>query len=392
MRLYKRCKCGRGKNLAERKRLWRRCPHDYSFSFKLHGNKETGHTGTRDPEAAATEARRQRVAIEQEAGSGGRRRRTVVPLDTLEAIDLARVDNKGFAERRRKDMERMWKPIFRHLGGPTRDIMTLTEAELDGYPGKRRKDPGHGRGVRGQTIRREMQALERTMKLALRDRLITLMPVTWDLVAPIESDDPDEKQASKPWADAEIRKALSSLSKKALRAGILDLMEFAAETGLRLEELKRYERATWLRGRELYVPASGAKTGSSGKRIIALRRRALALAKKWPRFNVRKPHKALKLACEKAGFEKVLTPRDLRAHRITDWAKRSPLAAQRLAGHTSLATTSRYLHPDAELIRKTALAGEKPRKARGGGARRGYTNRGSRNSVMKSARARSSAG
>ena len=120
--------------------------------------------------------------------------------------------------------------------------------------------------------------------------------------------------------------------------------------------------------------------------MIALRPEALRLAKKRERFAIGKPNKALKLACEKAGFTKVLTPRDLRAHRITKWAKRSPLAAQKLAGHPSMATTNRYLHPDAEFIRSVALGG------RSGVRGRGYTKPRRKKKRVKSIRARSSAG
>lgn len=383
MRLFKRCQCGEGKTLAERKRLWRRCPHDYSFSFKLRGSKEFGHTGARDHAAAETEARRQRVDIEQKAGPRRSREHSGVSLAYLEALDLKRVKDEGHRAERGTDISRHFAPLFKHLGGEHRDVMSLTNADIASYEGARRQDQGHGRGVRGQTIRRELFALKRGYKLAVRDGAIPYCPIAWELFDPIESDDPDEKQASKAWTDDDIRKVLTHLSEKALRAGILEMMTFADEAGLRLEELRRYDRETWLRGRALHVPASGTKTGAKGVRIIHLRRRALAIAKKWQRFNVRKPHKALKLACEKAGFDRVLTPRDLRAHRITEWAKQSPVAAQRLAGHQNLATTSRYLHPEAELMRQVSLAG---------GTRRGYTKRKKRKSAVKTKGARSSAG
>ena len=386
MRLFKRCKCiPKAKPLRERKRAWRRCPHGYSFSFKLRGDKQQGYTGLADFEAAAKEARRQRV--ETEAADPGRGQRIACPLDRLEAIDMARVANKGFRDGRSKDIEGLWRPLFRHLGGAGRDVMTMSEGDIERYEGARRQDDnGRGEKVRGQTIREEVQTLRRGIKLAIRDKLIHRSPIEWDLLDAIEDDPPDERQASKPWTDVEIDRALSFLSAKALRAGILELMQFAELAGLRMEELKRYERRTWLRGRELHVPATGAKTGKKGARVIALRPEALRLAKKRERFAIGKPNKALKLACEKAGFTKVLTPRDLRAHRITKWAKRSPLAAQKLAGHTSIATTNRYLHPDAEFIRSVALGG------RSGVRGRGYTKPRRKKKRVKSIRARSSAG
>lgn len=386
MGLYKRCECGRAR--------WQRCEHGYWYRFKHRGQLERGPTGQRHRTAAEKAAREARVEIERTAGPPGRRRG--LALEVLEALDIKRVQDKGFREARERDIEGLWSPMFRLLGGPARDVTTLTEAELEAYEGtRRREDNGRGGKVRGQTIRRERQALKRAIARAVRDKLIRRSPIDWSALDEIDSDEPDERQASKPWTAAEIRTVRKHLSRKAVKAGILDLMEFADLTGLRLEEIARYERAVWLRGRDLHVPPAGAKTGKP--RVVPLKRRALTLAKKWPRFEIGKPNKALLLACVKAGLAvvdergrlvsgKVLTPRDLRAHRITEWAKKSLIAAQRLAGHTSVATTSRYLHPDADLIRRTALAGEK-------GARvRGHREIGRGKKAVKSSRARSSAG
>lgn len=387
--LYKRCECER--------KAWPRCEHVYWHKFKHRGQPLRRSTGQRDRKEAEKKAREERVEIERTSGPGGRR--SGVALELLEGLDIKRVLDKGYGERREADIGGLWKPLLRILGSD-RDVMSLTEADIDSYEGARRRESnGRGGTVRGQTIREEVQALRRGIRLAVRDRVIPRSPINWDLLETIESDEPDERQASKPWTDAEIRLAMKHLSKKALTAGILDLCAFADEVGLRLEELRRYEKATWLRGRELHVPATGAKTGHKGARVITLKKSALRIAKRWPKFNIGKPNKALKLACIKAGLVtvdeagrvltgKVLTPRDLRAHRITKWAKISPLAAQRLAGHTNIATTSRYLHPDAALIRRTSLAGER----RKGAQPRGHGQQDKRKSSAKSKRARSSTG
>jgi integrase len=111
----------------------------------------------------------------------------------------------------------------------------------------------------------------------------------------------------------------------------------------------------------LVVPAiEGAKTKQA--RTIPISKEALAIIKRWrpeddsPLFPKGKPNLALKAASARAKMGAVLTPRDLRAFFITHAGKRDVRAAQSLAGHTSIATTSRYLHADERRILAAARA------------------------------------
>ena len=113
--------------------------------------------------------------------------------------------------------------------------------EAAAYEGLRREDRSpRGEPIRGQTIRRERQALRRGLRLALRARLVHHDPIEWAQLEEIGSDPPDERQASKEWTAAQIARVLSKLSAKAKRAGIPELCRFVQLTGLRLEELRRY--------------------------------------------------------------------------------------------------------------------------------------------------------
>lgn len=332
--------------------------------FEHAGERQYFSTGETDRGAAEKKARKIRVDFDDRAGPGGRQ--AGVRLDALEALDLERVERKGL-DGRALTIEELWRPLYRHLGGPGRDVTTMQTQEIAAYEGARRAED-----VRGQTIRREVGALRRGMRLAVRDRVLYFDPIRWGELDEIESDPPNEAQASKEWNAVEIGRVLGKLSAKAKTAGIGDLCRFIQLTGLRLEEVRRF-RATWIRGKMLHVPAiDGAKTGETGARSFPIGTEAMRLAAKRPKFKIGKPNKALALASSRAGFDRVLTPRDLRAWAITQAARVDLLGAQRLAGHTSIATTSRYLHAGKDAIKTAAQAIEAAagRRHRGGDRRR----------------------
>jgi integrase len=225
--------------------------------------------------------------------------------------------------------------------------MSLTAADLEGYEGARR-----GEGAKGQTIRREGQALKLGIKLAKRARLIRRDPFDWDLLDPITSDPQNERQAGKVWAVPTIWKVLGALSKKAKTAGHADMLRLMAKTGLRMEELRRLEpgwvkkapKGSGLAG-VLELPGSATKT--STPRALPLDRDCVAVIRRWAgHFAGKKFNHALALASERAGLEVALTPRDLRATYLTMAATSDLLGAQRLGGHANVATTGRYLHAD----------------------------------------------
>jgi integrase len=311
--------------------------------FNHAGKRYRLSTGCDAKTAAAVEARRLRSEVEQEAGPGGR---AGVTLATLEELHVARIRTKGYQPRRVKDIENMWA----HLGavlGEHREVMSLTAADLEMYEGTRR-----GEGAKGQTIRREVQALKLGIKLAKRAHLVRREPFDWDLLDPIASDPQDERQAGKVWPVATIWKVLDALSKKAKTAGYADMLRLLAKTGLRMEELRRLDpewihkppRGSGLTG-VLELPGRATKTGTP--RALPLDRDCVAIIRRWAgRFARVKFNHALKLASDRAGLPVALTPRDLRATYLTMAATSDLLGAQRLGGHTNVATTGRYLHAD----------------------------------------------
>lgn len=337
MRLFKRCGC--------KKLLWTRCPHPYYFSFKLRGRKERECTGEAELAAAGRVARERRVDIEKSAPVA---RHGVLLLSALETIDLERVRNKGCRPEREADIKGLWKHLKAILGADL-NVLTLTSQDLESYVGKRRAE-----GDRGQTIRRERQALKRAVLKAVRDGLIPRSPIEWGGLDNIATDPKNPRQSSKGWREGEIRLILSHLSAKAKTARIVEKMRFIQLTGLRAYELPRYNRDTWLLGNELHIPAVGKNTEP---RIIYLGPEALELAQMFQTVKFGKPNKALKRASKEAGFiDRVLTPRDLRAYFISQAAQQNLPAAQKLAGHKNVATTSRYLHLNEEEIKTVSLA------------------------------------
>lgn len=309
-------------------------------------------TGERDSRKAAAKARRIRVETEEAAGPGGRV--SGIALELLEGLDTERAEQQALGERRGETLAGIWAPLLR-IFGTRRDVSSISLAEIDAYEGQRRTEK-----IRGQTIRREVQALVRGLILAKRARMLRALPFDPSDLRTIASDPPKPQQQAKAWGALEIAKVFDRFSKKAVTAGIRDQMRLIQLTGLRYTELKRL-RSSWVKGKTLYVPAiEGAKTKRT--RAIPLPPEAIAIIKKHrkkkdaPLFAKGKPNKALRDASKRARMRAVLTPRDIRAWYITNAGKSDPVAAQRLAGHTSIQTTNRYLHADDARILAAARA------------------------------------
>jgi integrase len=316
---------------------------------------------------AEKEARQLRAQYEKEHGTGGGQGAT---LDVIEDIHIQALKDKGRDYARVDTVENLWRNLFKHLGGEAREVATLTLADVQAYEGKRREE-----GSRGQTIRREVQALIKGLKLAKRDGIIARLPFNADELDTIESDPKDELKASKPRTAKEIRRVIMALSLKAKRAGHDKMLRFIQLTGLRLEEFHRYD-PSWLRGNVLSVPTIATKTGRVTQvgRDLPLTPEARAIAKQWGgRFAGKKFNHAMKLASKRAGVFPQLSPRDIRATYITEMARRDPAAAQYLAGHTSLATTAHYVRIGRD---DAVRLGAKVIRAVTGGRHRG--NRGKR--------------
>jgi integrase len=276
----------------------------------------------------------------------------------LQALDIARVRSKGLAARE-TGIVNIWSPILRVLG-PGRDATTLTIDDISIYEGRRRAETFRGETTRGQTIRREVQAIRRGIMLAKKTKLMAKDPIDWTQVDKVKSDPPSPTKSGKLWAADEIAKVLACLSPKAVTVGVRDRMRLIQLTGLRAEELARV-RGDWVRNGVLYVPHAGSKTREP--RMIPVSKEAADIITKWGSFEHCSPNKPLKLASKRAGFAVVLTPRDLRVFYITHAGRHNLAAARDLAGHTNIATTSRYLKSDFRSVLEAAEAAQKASEA-----------------------------
>ena len=313
----------------------------YWTQFEHGGRRYRLSTHCRNRRDAATEASRLRSEIGAQVKSG-RPGPCGVTLETLEALDLARVADEGLGEIRRKTVEGLWGPLHRALGERAR-VDSLTIGGLLEYVGTRRRA-----GCSGQTIKREVGALVRALKVARRDRLIRELPFDPDDLPRIRHDPPKETRRGKLRSEGQILAVLSNLSAKAITAGHRDRCLLIMLTGLRLEELHRL-RPDWVAltlppcpvPALLHVPAEGAKWGKP--RTIPLCAEALDIIRRRAPFRRVKPNKSLALASSNAGFGWVLTPRDLRCWYLTTVGANDPVAAQVLGGHSNIATTGLYL-------------------------------------------------
>ena len=289
-------------------------------------------------------------------------------METLEALDIARARGEVRTEGRTGTIAEIWKPLHRLIGINT-SAQILTVGHVVAYIGKRRLEKNNGEYVRGQTIRREVQALTRALRIAKRDRLIPVLPFDPEEIPKIPSDSPRTTQRGKLRTEAEIENVLANMSTKGVTAGHRNLCRCIMWTGLRLEEARRVQRS-WLvhafPGSEvkayLHVPEEASKTREA--RTIPLIPEALDLIEKHAPFTQAKPNKSLKYACQKAGYNWVLTPRDLRTYFLSQIGALDPIAAQTLGGHANIATTGLYLKSNtdrAALVVVKALEGVQSR-------------------------------
>jgi integrase len=337
--------------------LYRRGQKWY-VKFSLGGTLRYLATGESDRRKAETAARRLRVKLEesevQERKPAGRP--SGVTLETLEAIDLARADDEGLGELRAKTIAEIWRPVLAHFGDK-RNCKTLTVGEVVAYCGTRRRPrvvAGKEKpGARGQTVKREVEALVRSLRIAKRDKIIAALPFDPEDLPTIRKDPPLATQRGKVWRLDHVLAVFSSFSAKAVTAGHLDRCKLILLTGLRLEEIHRMQ-PSWVvpcvpAGQVpalLHVPAEAAKWGKP--RTIPLVPEALEIIVRCAPFARKKPNKSLALASKDAGLVGVVTPRDLRTMFLTYAGAADPVAAQTLGGHQNIATTGLYLRSTDE--------------------------------------------
>lgn len=310
------------------------------LKFSHNGQLTYLSTGRRDFAAAQREARRLRYEYEKKYGPGGRA--VGVPIMYLEQLDIERSAAEGHGPRQAKTLSNIW----RHIGnvfGPKRDVSTLELYELDAYEGERRKQH-----ARGQTIRREVQALVRGMRLAKRATTLPSLPFDPDDLKTIRTDPKNEQTSGKDWTLDEINTVFAALSTKARTARYPDILRLIMGTGLRLEEVRQVD-PSWLRpgfgeaAAVLYMPATSTK-GKKPREVPLTLGMAQTVREIFPISPMWKPNKGLALASK--GMGRVLTPRDLRTWYLNQVATVDVLAAQRLAGHSSIKTTGIYVRSD----------------------------------------------
>lgn len=316
----------------------------------------TGKGSKAKAKAAARQLRAKHEAKAPAASSG-------VTLEDLCELHLEWLEDKGRGDLRADTVENLWRNLYRHLGGEGRDAMTLTVADIQAYEGARRADK-----ARGQTIRREVQALaHKGLVLAKRGDYIDALPFDPADLDDIESDAPKLEQTAKARTDREIKRVLLAMSKKAKTAGYVRMLKLIRETGLRMEEFRRYH-PSWLNPTFLRVPTIATKTGritQVGRDLPISREAYLTCRDLGHTFKRKKFNHGLEIACERAGVSPVLTPRDLRGTAITEWARKDPAAAQYLAGHTSLATTAKYVKLGRDAAMKVGQKALKGAQTRG---------------------------
>jgi integrase len=360
------------------------------YRFRLAGKRYQFSTGEHDRSAAAAAAQRRRLEIEAGPVHTG----PESGLANLAALDIERAKAGGASEAQQKTLERdRWSRLIEHFG----DI-PATEANnfdrVQGYILARRQ-----RGVRGQTIKREVAALRRGMIIAKRRGWIRAVLDEWP---PIKTDPPKEAQAGKMHDPDTLRAVVH-----ALPVDVQEGVAFALLTGLRYAELRRV-RAEYVERLPigsatpalLRLPAASTKTRRP--RVIGLSETALQIleiraarleetpdsfrsargrmpadydgGQLFPRVNYRN---VLVKACTTAGYRRVITMRDLRATFLTLGLLETGgdvRAAMAAGGHTKEATAFKYQHADLERTTTVSLGAE--RLLLGGATARGYSDSG----------------
>lgn len=237
----------------------------------------------------------------------------------------------------------MWRLILKTLGDLP--VHTFAMKHLSEYISARRL-----RGTRGQTIRRELQALRRGFVL-----LQIAPPEPWPSARTdkrLRSDPAKESQRGKTHDTAIVWQWLEELPQDAQDEAL-----FIWLTGLRHEECKRV-LPDWVRGAGegspvpawLDLPAHATKTREA--RTVGLSTEALAIVQRRqkapgiPVFSMRDHKRTFRSAAKRIGYIARITPRDLRHMHLTAgaWLTGDARAAMAAAGHRDLTMTQRYLH------------------------------------------------
>lgn len=352
--------------------------------FRVRGQECRRSCSTRDPGAAAVEARRLRLEAEQDRDVG-RSRRGARRLEDLAIEDVLEHRRRGVPALYCHRLESQCRVALRNLGdvlgglGRPPEAGDVTYTALRAYEGLRRvgvatetQDMDRARRVvwrdrpaRGQTIVREIRCIRRWLIIAKRDGDIAKLPEPWPA---IRRDPKDKRRSGKLWPPQLLAQFLRGLHEHAR-----DEVEVAVLTGLRLYELKRVE-AGWVEPAPvgartpaiLRLPDWATKGGV--ERVIGLPASALATVKRrleadpkrervFSQSNFKK-HRAT--VARKLGWPAPPSMRDLRHTFASLSLRRTADAAGllRALGHKDLRTTEMYLSSTIEDITAMGAAVE----------------------------------
>lgn len=323
--------------------------------FRVAGQLVRRSTGETDRVAAEREERRLRSQREQAAPV---KRRGVGTIHDLGVEDVARAEAEGGTSSWVERVETFWDKIEFHFK-PSTDPIKITATDVLAFVADRRSS-----GVKGQTIRRELQALLRGLKSAKAKGWISQLPDPW----PELKDDPkDPKQRGKLHPAKVIIRVASELPERAC-----DGFAFCLATGLRLHELQRV-RASFVRPAPAKSKAAAVlvmpdeTTKGRKRRPIGLSKASLGIVRRREKqfgdeiFPIYGYGQALRRTCKRLGISPTVTMRDLRhayASRALKVSGGNLSAVAKALGHTETETTNLYLHaeePDVLDLADSAL-------------------------------------
>lgn len=342
----------------------RRSGGPWWFDFRVGGQRHRRSTDRllrAEAEALARAAlATARDEAEAAARAAGPARGAAPDLARLASYDMARAQAEGVCAAQLASVEACWLHLARGLGA------TLPAASVDfdlvqGYVAQRR-----AAGARGQSIRKEVQALRRGLAIARRKHLLGAVP---DLPA-VRSDPPKAAQAGKLHPPEVLVAWLDALTRVPQADGAAAHADLVLRTGLRATETSRLSWS-WVETAPagapvpalLRVPAWASKTRR--ERVLGLPGSTLALlatasAGRSPEqaLFTQSHRRAFKSAASAIGYPRTITLRDLR-HTHATWSAQvtgDAAAAQAALGHTNLAMTQRYLTATLERVASAAVA------------------------------------
>jgi integrase len=337
------------------------------------------------------------VAAEDRAAADAAARGPEVPaeegviadLALLAGYDYARAAADGVGKRQMNQLERFWeKHLFRLLGVGL-PIAEITYSTVIAYLTARRAE-----GARGQSLRKEIGCLKRTLKVAVREGLIPVVP---ELPERIKTDPARSWQRGKlhplpvlvAWLD-EVKRREAEDSRS---AGAWLQARVSLQMGLRGESEAQQLAASWLEEvpasvtrasgavGAVRVPASAAKDRE--ERLVGIDAEMWSLlaaeaeGKPWDAPLLPGRHdKIYRAASVAIGYKRPITLRDLR-HCYASYAAEEVdlVAVQSALGHADLEVTQRYLTTTFARTAKASVvvAGALARERRGLATPNGHT-------------------